>query len=309
MRIDFLGIQAFAAIAERGSFRLAAAHLNLSQTALSHRIRKLEADLGAKLFSRAAHGVSLTPVGAQFLQRVKGSLEDFSDAVESLRKSGEEKTKQISIGCLPSITPSLMESVLPAFHARHPDVYVRICDNEVQELDNLVTHGTIEFAVSLAMAYRSDFDVTVLGRENFVLICPRGTQLPQDNVGWDNLHELPMIRINSRSDNRQIIDDALAGRRDTINWRYEVRRVHTAIALVEAGLACAAVPSLALDTRSTSRLQVVQLRNPSVARQICTISKKDEPMSPLAAELYRLTARSLGDQLTSSSRRRERTGA
>ncbi len=42
MRTDILGLQAFVSIAERGSFHAAAAHLNLSQTALSHRIRKLE---------------------------------------------------------------------------------------------------------------------------------------------------------------------------------------------------------------------------------------------------------------------------
>ena len=42
MRVDVLGLQAFISIAERGSFRAAASHLNLSQTALSHRIRKLE---------------------------------------------------------------------------------------------------------------------------------------------------------------------------------------------------------------------------------------------------------------------------
>ncbi len=47
MRIDFLGLEAFLSIAERGSFHRAAASLNLSQTALSHRIRKLEEDLGS----------------------------------------------------------------------------------------------------------------------------------------------------------------------------------------------------------------------------------------------------------------------
>ena len=52
MRIDFLGLQAFLSIAERGSFQRAAAHLSLSQTAISHRMRKLEDELGLKLFAR-----------------------------------------------------------------------------------------------------------------------------------------------------------------------------------------------------------------------------------------------------------------
>ena len=46
MRIDFLGLQAFLSIADRGSFQKAASHLNLSQTAISHRMRKLEDEIG-----------------------------------------------------------------------------------------------------------------------------------------------------------------------------------------------------------------------------------------------------------------------
>ena len=66
-RIDFLGLQAFLAIAERGSFQRAAAQLNLSQTALSHRMKKLEQDLGLKLLLRTTRQVTLTEAGAQLL--------------------------------------------------------------------------------------------------------------------------------------------------------------------------------------------------------------------------------------------------
>jgi hypothetical protein len=52
MRINFLGLQAFLSVAEGRSFRSAADNLNLSQTAISHRIRKLEEELGLKLFAR-----------------------------------------------------------------------------------------------------------------------------------------------------------------------------------------------------------------------------------------------------------------
>ena len=48
-RPDFLGLEAFVAVAERGNFRMAAAHLGITQTALSHRMRKLESYLGVSL--------------------------------------------------------------------------------------------------------------------------------------------------------------------------------------------------------------------------------------------------------------------
>jgi DNA-binding transcriptional LysR family regulator len=65
MRIDFLGLQAFLSIAERGNFQRVAAHLNLSQTAISHRVRKLEEELGLKLCARTTREVTLTRAGME----------------------------------------------------------------------------------------------------------------------------------------------------------------------------------------------------------------------------------------------------
>src|SRR3954464_12804382 len=103
MRIDFLGLHAFVAIAERGSFQLAAAHLNLSQTALSHRIRKLEEDLGVKLLSRTTREVSLTRAGLELLPKVKNTIETLSVTLEELRHQGRDQQEKLSIGCLPTI--------------------------------------------------------------------------------------------------------------------------------------------------------------------------------------------------------------
>ena len=69
MRLDILGLQAFLAIAERGSFHKAAAHLGITQTALSHRLRKFEDYLGVTLLQRTTRQVSLTPTGLELLPR------------------------------------------------------------------------------------------------------------------------------------------------------------------------------------------------------------------------------------------------
>jgi DNA-binding transcriptional LysR family regulator len=75
-RPDFLGLEAFVAVAERGSFRLAAAHLGITQTALSHRMRKLESYLGVSLLHRTTRRVSITPSGLSLLPRAKALIED-----------------------------------------------------------------------------------------------------------------------------------------------------------------------------------------------------------------------------------------
>jgi DNA-binding transcriptional LysR family regulator len=80
MRIDFLGLQAFLSIAQRGNFQRAAAHLNLSQTAISHRMRKLEEDLGIKLFARTTREVTLTRAGIEFLPKAQKAIEELEQS-------------------------------------------------------------------------------------------------------------------------------------------------------------------------------------------------------------------------------------
>ncbi|MBB4199904.1 hypothetical protein CCR94_03580 [Rhodoblastus sphagnicola] len=77
MRIDFLGVEAFLSIADRGGFNGAATHLNLSQTPLSHRLCKFEAELGVKLFARTTRKAPLTPARTELLPRARAMLDEL----------------------------------------------------------------------------------------------------------------------------------------------------------------------------------------------------------------------------------------
>src|SRR3977135_4207913 len=117
MRIDLLGLHAFVAIAERGSFQLAAAPLNLSPTALSHRLRKLEDDLGIRLLSRTTRQVSLTPAGLQLLPKVKGMIEGLSNSLDALREHGRLRQEILGIGCLPTVAAGHLPIALKRFQS------------------------------------------------------------------------------------------------------------------------------------------------------------------------------------------------
>src|SRR5215470_9569931 len=119
MRIDFLGLQAFLSIAQRGSFQRAAAHLNLSQTAISHRMRKLEDELGLKLFARTTREVTLTRAGIEFLPKAQKSIAE-------LKQQGAKRRDRLDIACLPVFAVHYLPSILGRFNHTHPDVEVRI---------------------------------------------------------------------------------------------------------------------------------------------------------------------------------------
>jgi DNA-binding transcriptional LysR family regulator len=297
MRIDFLGLHAFVAIAERGSFQLAAAHLNLSQTALSHRIRKLEEDLGVKLLSRTTREVSLTQAGLDLLPKVKDTIESLALSLGELRHEGRSRQEKLAIGCLPTVASGRLPAALHRFRQRHPDVMLRIYDNSATEISDLVQAGTIEFGITLVAAHRWDFDIEMLIKDPFTLLCPDSHALAsQPAVNWSDLVAEPLIRVSPQTGNRMIIDDALGSRREGLSWRFEVQHVQTAVALVREGVALTVIPRLALDAVDKRGLKLVPLRNPSVARQLGIVSKRGTPLSPLADELRKLIVQTFAER-------------
>ena len=152
MRIDVLGLQAFVAIAERGSFRAAASHLNLSQTALSHRIRKLEEHLAVPLLLRTTRQVTLTPEGAALLPKAQQIFEELGLAVAGLRGAKKVQATRIGVGCLPTLAMHVMPQVLKQFEVSAPDIEVRLFDNSAHEIAARVQAGEAEFGVTLVAA-------------------------------------------------------------------------------------------------------------------------------------------------------------
>jgi DNA-binding transcriptional LysR family regulator len=292
MRVDFLGLEAFLSIADRGSFHRAAAHLNLSQTALSHRMKKLEDDLGVKLLARSTRQVSLTPAGQDLLPKARHIMEEISASFASLRAQGKERQETLAIGCLPTIAIHYLPHLLREFGVLYPSLTVRIFDNSASEIADHVQAGRAEFGITIVSANRWDLEITPLLKEPFVLVCPAEHPLAGEKaVAWSALEGVPLVRISAQTGNRLLIDDALGSRREHLDWRYECQHVATAVSMVLAGLGLTVVPRLAIDVMGTPGIAAVPLRNPGVSRTLGIVAKRGLPLSPAAEALMKLIQR------------------
>src|ERR1700732_1867313 len=110
----------FCAIADTGSFTRAAQHTHVSQPSLSQQIRKLEDELGARLFDRLGRAVRLTELGRTFLPRARSVLRELeaarSDVVERKASIGGP----LAIGVIPTVAPYLLPPILAAFTRKYP---------------------------------------------------------------------------------------------------------------------------------------------------------------------------------------------
>lgn len=116
-------LEAVLAIARRGSFRAAALDLNVSTTALSHMIARLEESLGVRLFNRTTRSVSLSDAGRDFVARVTPALAEIRTAMEGVRAQQERPSGLLRINASVQAGRELMPVVL-AFLRRYPEMEV-----------------------------------------------------------------------------------------------------------------------------------------------------------------------------------------
>lgn len=122
----FSGLSEFLAVAERSSFRAAAADLSVTPAAVTQAIRALERRLGLPLFQRTTRRVSLTEAGATLLKRLKPAALEIGESLEALGALRETPAGLLRLS-VPHIAVSLvLEPLLPAFRRAYPDVALEI---------------------------------------------------------------------------------------------------------------------------------------------------------------------------------------
>jgi DNA-binding transcriptional LysR family regulator len=286
MRIDFLGLQAFLSIAERGSFQRAAAHLNLSQTAVSHRMRKLEDELGVRLLARTTREVTLTRAGIDFLPRARKAVAELEQSFDELKQQGEKRRERLDIACLPAFAVHYLPPVLGRFLRTRPRLEIRIFETPSAAVAELVQSGEVEFGLSVVQANRWDLEVETISTAPLALACPvRHPMAKRRSVAWTELRNLPLIRVGSKAAIRPIIDEAVNAARLTLDWQYEVQHVETAVNLVEAGLGFAIVPRVDVVLHRGRGLAAVPLHAPKVSCAFGLVTRRGMPLSAPAAAL------------------------
>ena len=168
-------IQAFEQTARFGNLARAAEVLDLTPSAISHQLAKLEVMIGRQLFVRAARGVTLTPVGEQYLKDISGIL-------QSLEVATERAASDVSLDCLrlhssPSFGLLWLMPRLEAFRLSNPDIQINLsCSYESlhfsrDKIDVDIRHGRPNWPSYEVRTVRNE-RFAVLASPKLLVRCP-----------------------------------------------------------------------------------------------------------------------------------------
>ncbi len=137
----------FLAVVETGSFTKAAERVYVTQPTLSAGIKKLEANLGTRLFDRSAKRVFLTENGTRFVERAKAVMHQLNLAESAMKN--EDTPKLLRLGILMTIPSQSIRQILQPFGRQEAGLITELFEGTEQEILNRMDEGRIDLALTI----------------------------------------------------------------------------------------------------------------------------------------------------------------
>lgn len=187
----------FLAAAEHGSFSAAAESLFMAQPSLSDQVRRLEAELGVPLFSRAGRRLVLTEAGRLLRPHAERTLAAAQEAVESVREVRDLTGGTVTFGTFGSAHHYLLGGLVQDFRTRHPNVRVRVLGQNSVEVADQVRDGRLEAALVVLPIDDTGLDVRPTMREELLYVSA-DPERAREPMTVEKLAAAPLILYDAR---------------------------------------------------------------------------------------------------------------
>jgi DNA-binding transcriptional LysR family regulator len=270
----------FVAVAEELHFRRAADRLHVAQPAISEQIRKLEQELGVRLFDRTPRSVALTPAGAALLEEARHVLRRAEIAQHAARNAGESASMRLRVGYLPDCLPASVPRALRQLAASVPRVEVDIETGPAIRLIEEVRAHRLDAVVTALPAPTTGLQTTLLGPQRAVLALPAmHPKATAQAVAFERLAPERIVLLpreaNPAFHNAVIAMCHTAGLSPTLVETAEPRVEHALLA-VAAGAGVALLPESVMERYASPGIRFVPLESLEPAFESAVLTRRDE---------------------------------
>jgi DNA-binding transcriptional LysR family regulator len=277
-------VRYFLALAEELNFTRASERCNVTQPSLSRAIKLLEEELGGPLFRRERETTHLTDLGCL----VRPHLQSVYDHSKMAKRLSQEFVRKwpLKLGIMSTISPNEIIDLIADIRTRHPDVELKLCDANANDLRARLLAGDLEVAIYALPGEEPDERIHAipLFREQMVLAVHRDHRLAK--TGAFPAREMdgePYIhRVNCEF--AGYADQILEQKGVTCKPVYWSERDDWTLAMVAAGLGFAFMPVNMAKHLGVVALPVVE---PEFWRQVSLVSVRGRRYSPAVGSLVR----------------------
>jgi LysR family carnitine catabolism transcriptional activator len=269
MNVQPRQLVAFLEVCRLESFSKAAERIPMSQSGLSMLIKELEGNVGTRLFDRTTRSVTPTAAGRKLqaaAARILGELGSFDRDVAGDRSA---VASRLAVSATPMVSANLLPPTLSAFAAARPNVTVDLFDVGVEGVRQRVLEGQADIGLGFFIKPAVGMRRTPICKFRLMLVSPVDDGVAGLGLGrgrsWSSMKRLPLIGLPAGNPIQSVIEMHL----DRIGRGHEprpvVNLVGTLVAMVEAGLGHAIVPTFVLPDCQRRHVSVSMLIEPVVS--------------------------------------------
>ena len=273
LQVDLIELETFVAVADLGSFSLAAHQLHVTQPTVTGRVKRLEASLGTRLLQRTTRKVETTPQGAELLDQANVALDGLRDVVSRFREQARLARQLVVVAATPMLAAVALPPVIHAYSLRHPDVKVRLRDLRYPSVVAALASGAADVAV-LAFEGKDDrFRVQPLFSEDMVLAVPAGHALAgRRSITIETMTTYPLISLEQYAPMVAGIEDRL--RRSGLGMAAPtmVGELNTLLGMLQAGIGPALLPRSMASRSKPSGQSILEIEGIALKRNFSLVT-------------------------------------
>lgn len=265
------------AVANCGSFSMAAEHCFVTQPSLSMQIKALEEELGVVLLDRSKKPVIPTEAGEVVLEQVRETLKEYNSIREVVAEMKGEISGKLRLGVIPTIAPYLLHKFIPDFVKRYPHVELEIREMVTADIIEALRRDRIDAAI-VASGTCSDGIVEhdMFSDRFFLYVSPSNPLYERSNVRIEDIDLNDLILLSPGNCMRDQILELCQARRETVsNYSFESGTIDTLMRLVDCTNNVTIIPEMALEyIPAEKRSQVKTLAKGATSRKIAVAVRR-----------------------------------
>ncbi|MFL0071275.1 LysR family transcriptional regulator [Tenacibaculum maritimum] len=231
MNISLRNLKMINTIVKEGSITKASEKLFLSQPALSHQLKKMEEEIGLKVFNRLNKKLLLTEAGEILYKTSEKLLISFSllNAKLDELKKGEKKEIRLTTECYTCY--HWLPNVVQKFKKRKPDINVQINIEATQKPLQFLSEGKIDLAIVSNKSHTSSIHFEPLISDKMVIVTSKENSLAAfENLELSDLKEQNLIIYDIPEEKNYVLTNIL---KNDINWVNSIQKVQLTEAIIQ----------------------------------------------------------------------------
>jgi DNA-binding transcriptional LysR family regulator len=288
MNYSLKQLRVFVAIARHGSFSRAGEAIGLTQSAVSHSVKELEAEVGVRLLDRTTREVVLTDAGLRLANRVERLLDELQAALLDARSFGVQRSGTVRVATSQTISAHLMPQCIAAGEREYPEIRIMLRDQAQQQVLQSVRNAEVDFGIVVDPVQAVDLECEAVLHEPFLLLCRDDHPFAaQQAVRWSALNGCRLVLQDYASGSRPLIDSALRQQGVEAQVVQEIGHPATLFPMVAEGIGISIFPALALPLPEGGRLRVRRLV-PEINRALMLVRRKNRSLTPAAEAIWQV---------------------